>query len=138
VIKINITGRHMQVSDDLRNYAESKAGRLERYFDQLREIEVVMENQGDRKSAEMIAHPRKGDRIVGHATHDDQFAAIDLVVDKMYQQLSKAKEKLKDKRKRSERVMNPPEPSDTVPAEEPLETYDEVVDKFSEQFDKTS
>lgn len=136
MIKINVTGRKMTVSNDLRNYAESKAERLERYFDELREIEVILENSGDRKSAEMIAHPRKGERIVGQATHEDQFAAIDLVIDKMYQQLTKAKQKLKDSRKRSERVVNPPDPTDLPEPQEQLESYEEVVDKFGEQFDK--
>lgn len=136
MIKIHVTGRHMQVSQDLRNYAESKAGRLERYFDQLREIEVILENSGERKSAEMIAIPRKGERIVGQATHEDQFAAIDLVIDKMYQRLTKVKQKMKESRKRSERVDNPPDPTDLPEPGEELESYDEVVDKFGEQFDK--
>ena len=136
MIKIHVTGRHMQVSQDLRNYAESKAQRLERYFDELREIEVILENSSDRKTAEMIAIPRKGERIVGQATHEDQFAAIDLVIDKMYQRLTKVKQKLKESRKRSERVDNPPDPTDLPEPREELESYDEVVDKFGEQFDK--
>lgn len=135
-MKINITGRRIQVGPDLKSYAEEKAARLERYFDQLRQIEVVLSHHGDQKVAEMIAHPRKGERIHGQAQHEDQFAAVDLLVDKMYNQLNKVKTKLEDKRKRSGRAPAPPEPSDMVTDEQPLETYEEVVDKFSERFDE--
>ncbi|MCA8924839.1 MAG: ribosome-associated translation inhibitor RaiA [Planctomycetes bacterium] len=132
-LQITITGRSMNVRKDLKDYVQSKAGRLERYNDQLRSIEVVLSEQGDRRIAEMIAHPNRGPKVVGKAEHEDAFAAIDLLVDKMYQQLHKQKEKAEDRRKRSERVP-PPEPSTAV-VEEKLESYDEVVDKFGEKFD---
>ena len=92
-LQITITGRSMNVRKDLKDYVQSKAGRLERYNDQLRSIEVVLSEQGDRRIAEMIAHPNRGPKVVGKAEHEDAFAAIDLLVDKMYQQLHKQKEK---------------------------------------------
>lgn len=83
----------------------------------------------------MIAHPRKGERIVGQMSHEDPFAAVDLLLDKMYNQLTKAKEKLKDKRKRSGRVPPPAAPSEMAAPAEELESYDEVVEEFSSRFD---
>lgn len=131
-LQITITGRSMTVRNDLKEYVESKAARLERYNDQLQSIEVVLSEQGDRRIAEMIAHS-KGGKVVGKAEHEDAFAAVDLLVDKMYQQLHKQKEKAQDKRKRSERV---PPPAPSLDAEERLESYEEVVDKFGEKFDE--
>lgn len=90
---------------------------------------------GDNKVVEMIAHPRKGERIVGQMSHEDPFAAVDLLVDKMYNQLHKVKEKLKDKRKRSGRVPPPTAPSEMNKPTEDLESYDEVVEEFSSRFD---
>lgn len=133
-VNVKVTGRHVQVTEDLRRYAQEKAGRLERYFDRVSQIEVVLTNDGDRKVAEMIVHPRKGERVVGTADHEDMFAAIDLVIDKMYQQLHKLKEKTKDAKRHSERVPAPPslpEPKE----DEDLESYEEVVDEFSKKFD---
>jgi len=90
----------------------------------------------DGKTVEMIAFPRKGARIVGQAEHEDLFAAVDLLIDKMQNQLSKLKGKRQDKRKRSGRVPPPPPPAGGVEEEEEeLESYDEVVDKFSEQLE---
>jgi ribosomal subunit interface protein len=126
----------MNVHETIKTYAEEKAAKLDRYFDQLREIEIVFSADGDRKLVEMIAHPRKGEKIVGQMTHEDPFAAVDLLVDKMYNQLHKVKEKLKDKRKRSGRhpASNGVAQPDLKPAEE-LESYDEVVEEYSERFD---
>lgn len=134
-MKVTITGRNMNVHETIRTYAEEKAAKLDRYFDQLREVEIIFSGEGDSKVVEMIAHPRKGERIVGQMSHEDPFAAVDLLLDKMYNQLTKAKEKLKDKRKRSGRVPPPTAPSEmSAPAEE-LESYDEVVEEFSSRFD---
>lgn len=132
-MKVTITGRHMTVHDSVKTYAEQKAQKLERYFDQLREVEIIFAGEADKKMVEMIAHPRKGERIVGQVTHEDQFAAIDLVIDKMYNQLHKTKEKLKERRKRSGRV---PPPTGAPEGGEDLDTYEEVVDQYSERFDK--
>lgn len=95
----------------------------------------MFSSDGDNKVVEMIAHPRKGERIVGQMSHEDPFAAVDLLVDKMYNQLHKAKEKLKDKRKRSGRVPPPTAPSEMNKPAEELESYDEVVEEFSSRFD---
>jgi len=134
-MKITMTGRGLQVHETVREYAEQKAAKLERYLDELQKVEIVLSAEGDRKTVEMLAVPRKGAQIVGQSSHDDMFAAIDLVIDKMYQQLHKLKEKRDDRRKRSERVPAPPLPSDMV-QDEQLETYDEVVEKFSEKLEQ--
>ncbi|MGE0712596.1 MAG: ribosome-associated translation inhibitor RaiA [Planctomycetota bacterium] len=122
--------------DGLKEYAEQKAAKLERFLDQLQKIEVVLSAQGDEKMVEMICVPRRGDRVVGHATHEDPMAAVDLVIDKMTQQLKRLKEKRDDRKKRSGRAPAPPLPSDEVAPEEELESYQEVVDEFSSRFDE--
>ncbi len=94
----------------------------------------MIAEEGDGKVVEMIAVPRKGQPIVGHEQHDDLYAAIDGVVDKMYAQLSKANKKRQDRRKRSERVPAPPLPSDEV-EDERLDSYQDVVEEFSEKLD---
>lgn len=134
-MKVTITGRNMNVHETIKTYAEQKAGKLDRYFDQLREVEIVFSGEGDRKVVEMIAHPRKGEKIIGQMSHEDPFAAVDLLIDKMYNQLTKAKEKLKDKRKRSGRVPPPTAPEEMSGPAEELESYEEVVEEFSSRFD---
>lgn len=131
-MEIQVTGRGLNVRDTLREYAESKATKLERFHDSLEKIEVLIGHQGDNKHVEMIAHQRRGQPIVGSVAHEDPMAAIDLVLDKMSEQLRRMKEKRQDKRKRSERVPAPPLPSDEV-EDEKLGTYEDAVEEFSKK-----
>ena len=91
-MKITITGRHMHVHDSVKEYAIEKTSKLERYNDALQHIEIVVANEGDRKLVEMIATSRVGGKHVGQVEHEDIFAAIDLLFDKMKRQLEKTKE----------------------------------------------
>ena len=63
----------MQVHDSVKEYAEQKAQKLERFADSLQKVEIVLSSRGDEKVVEMIIVPRRGQRIVGQAEHEDQF-----------------------------------------------------------------
>ena len=86
-MKINITGRHMHVHDSVKDYALEKAEKLERFNDHIQHTEIVLANEGDRKTVEMIVTTRRGGKHVGQVEHEDTFAAIDLLMDKMKRQL---------------------------------------------------
>ncbi len=132
-MKITITGRHMQVHDSVREYAIEKTNKLERYNNAIQHIELVIANEGDRKLVEMIATSRVGGKQVAQVEHEDIFAAIDLLIDKMKRQLERAKEKVKHhkhdesaRQRTVETVARQKSPSN----EEKLETYDDVIDKM--------
>src|SRR4029077_1591159 len=88
----------MHVHESVKEYALEKAGKLERFNDALQHIEIVVANEGDRKLVEMIATARVGGKHVGQVEHEDIFAAIDLLVDKMKRQLERTKEKRKNRK----------------------------------------
>ena len=101
-MKINITGRHMHVHDSVKDYALEKAEKLERFNDHIQHTEIVLANEGDRKTVEMIVTTRRGGKHVGQVEHEDTFAAIDLLMDKMKRQLEREKEKLKHQKKHTD------------------------------------
>jgi putative sigma-54 modulation protein len=97
-MKVTVTARHADFTDAIKGYAYEKARRLERYFDPLRKLEVILDADSDgRYSAEMIASAVRGHVLVCHSTQASATAAIDAVVDKMERQLTRFKEKLRDK-----------------------------------------
>jgi putative sigma-54 modulation protein len=132
VVEITITGRHMHVHESVKEYALEKTQKLERFNDALQHIEIVIANEGDRKLVEMIATARVGGKHVGQVEHEDIFAAIDLLIDKMKRQLEKTKEKRKNRKHgESQRGRGADMAPRSAKSEgEELETYDDVIEKM--------
>lgn len=98
-MEIQITGRHANVTDAMKDHALDKFAKLERHNDMILRAEIVMSVDKNVNFCEMIAHTKVGGRVVGKAEHTDMYAAIDLLLDKMDHQLAKQKEKVKVERK---------------------------------------
>ncbi len=92
-MQIRITGRHVDLSDDVRAYAEDKAGKLPRFYDRIHDIEVVFDHESEQFTAEMIVRADRKHTFVASETGPDSFALIDLIVEKLQHQLTKHKEK---------------------------------------------
>ena len=97
-MQITVSGRHMGISDSVREYCEKKAERLGRFFDRIRLIEVVLDGHDGAHSAEMIVHSEGTQPFVGHEEHDDVFAAVDLMLDKVERQIRRHKERLRNRK----------------------------------------
>jgi putative sigma-54 modulation protein len=97
-LNITITCRHEFKTDDVKNYALEKVKKLDKYYNNITKIEVVLNSVKEQHSAEAVISVSRGTRLVGRALHEDARAAVDLVVDKMERQLVRFKERLKDRR----------------------------------------
>jgi len=91
-MNITITGRHISVSDNLKDYAEKKIIKLEKYFHQLIDAHIIMYVEKLDHGAEVIIN---GDGIQFHGREKaaDLYSAIDLLFEKMEKQVSRYKEK---------------------------------------------
>jgi putative sigma-54 modulation protein len=79
----------------LRDYVDTKLGRLERHFDNMTDIHCVLTVEKLLHKAEATVH-MSGGTIHADATESDMYAAIDGLVDKLSRQVTKHKEKLGD------------------------------------------
>lgn len=93
-MQINLTGHHVEVTDALRDYVISKFERLERHFDHISNVHVILNVEKLAQIAEATLHVNGGE-IFANAEHEDMYAAIDALVDKLDRQVKKHKEKLK-------------------------------------------
>lgn len=93
-MQINLTGHHVEVTDALRDYVISKFERLERHFDHISNVHVILNVEKLAQIAEATLHVSGGE-IFANAEHEDMYAAIDALVDKLDRQVKKHKEKLK-------------------------------------------
>jgi putative sigma-54 modulation protein len=84
----------------MKEYALKKASKLERFFDRINKIQVTLDVEGERQTAEMIVSATKGSTLIAEVASPDMYAAIDSVVGKLERQLTRHKEKLHDKRNR--------------------------------------
>ena len=92
-MQINITGRHTTVTDSLRQHAEDKIGKLEKYSDAIEDVRLVLNVEDHRQSAECIFNVKRHGRLVSEGEADDLYTAIDMAADRMERQLKKQKGK---------------------------------------------
>lgn len=94
-----ITGRHMGITDALKEYCTDKAERLPRFLDRVQSIEVVLDGKDGLHTAEVIVHAAgTHGPFVASEQHEDSFAAVDLVMDKIEEQLRRYKEKHRNRK----------------------------------------
>jgi putative sigma-54 modulation protein len=96
-MRINVVGKHMEVTGAIKTYAEGKCGKLTNHFDGVQQITVRAEQQPHNKGflAEVVCEVVKHEDFVGKAEHADLYAAIDEAVTKVDRQIVAFKEKLK-------------------------------------------
>ncbi|MCH7924893.1 MAG: ribosome-associated translation inhibitor RaiA [Planctomycetes bacterium] len=92
-VQIQLTARHVEVTDDVRNYIQEKVDKLPRFYDRIHEVEVVLDHQSEQFSVEMIVRTDRRHTIVVSETGPDTFALIDVLTDRLERQLTKHKEK---------------------------------------------
>ncbi len=93
-MQINITGHHVELTDALNDYVRTKFDKLERHFDNITNTQVTLSVEKQRQQAEADIHLAGGQIFATHE-HDDMYAAIDGLVDKLDRQIIKHKEKMK-------------------------------------------
>lgn len=94
-MQINLSGHHVEVTPSLREYVNTKLEKLERHFENVTNIHVVLSVEKQRQKAEATIHVSRGN-LFADAEHEDMYAAIDALTDKLDRQIKKHKEKLKD------------------------------------------
>ena len=99
---VTVASRHMEVTSALKTFAETKAGKLLKYYDRIQEIEVIIDvgkEQGkDRTMVEMIVNAEHKDTFIAHHDEGDAYACIDGCVDKLERQLSEHKKKFRNRK----------------------------------------
>lgn len=89
-----MTGKHIEITDAIRDHAQEKVDKLPRYFDSITQIEVIIDGkEGGQQCAEVIVHAEHHDLLVAKETGDDTYTCIDMAIHKLERQLRKIKEK---------------------------------------------
>jgi len=104
-MQINITGHHVDITEALRNYTTEKMAKLERHFDHVTNVHVILSVEKKAQKAEATVHVSGADLFAQNQT-EDMYASIDGLIDKLDRQIIKHKEKISDHNRKSGGVKN--------------------------------
>jgi putative sigma-54 modulation protein len=82
----------------MRQYAEEKLGKLTRYYDRIESIDVVLDQESTQHRVEVVVRADHKHKFVAHVDAKDFYEAVDLVVDKLERQLTRHKEKVRNRK----------------------------------------
>lgn len=99
-MNITISGHHLEVTPALRAYVNEKLERVLRHFDQVVDVKVILsiDNQKEKEKRQRAECNIlvKGSDIFAESSHEDLYAAIDALIDKLDRQVVKHKDKIQD------------------------------------------
>lgn len=97
-MRVNVVGRHMSLSDAVRDYCTQKAEKLGRFYDRIQSIDVVLDGHDGDHAAEIIVHTDGTSPFVASEHNSDMFAAVDLLMDKIEVQIRRYKERHRNRK----------------------------------------
>jgi len=148
-MNITIKSHHVNITGALKEYAHKKLEKVLKYFDNIQDVILEMDirdnsDEDSRQFAAAIVHASQT-VIRAEQASRDMYAAIDVVVEKLSQQLKKHKEKLRDHNRKpsakiiggesdttSQKLAKPEMGEDRLYEQKPMD-IDEAVDLLDER-----
>lgn len=99
-MNLTISGHHLEVTPALREYVLTKLDRVTRHFDQVVDVSVMLsveklKEKERRQKAEVTVHVKGRDIFVAQS-HEDLYAAIDQLMDKLDRQVVRHKDRVQE------------------------------------------
>jgi putative sigma-54 modulation protein len=91
---IQVTGRHVSVTDAMKEYCRRRLASLHLDYPKIIEIQIILDVQKYRHTAEVILHCSNHITLEATAVCDDMYVSVDEVVTKIGQQMRKYKTRL--------------------------------------------
>ncbi|MBT3812633.1 MAG: ribosome-associated translation inhibitor RaiA [Gammaproteobacteria bacterium] len=96
-MQVSVTGRHVEVTEAMKQHVEDKIGKLKRHFDHVTDVHVILTVEKLEQKAEATVQI-SGAKLFADDIQEDMYAAIDNMVDKLDRQIIKHKEKVQSHR----------------------------------------
>ena len=95
-MNVTVEARHMDVTDAIRTYVESKVERLPRYYDGIGSVEVILDVEAEHTVVEMVVKARRKATFVARHRDQDLYAGVDQCLAKIVEQLRRHKDRVGD------------------------------------------
>ena len=96
-MQIKVTSRHFELDDRERVFAEEEVSKLQRYFNNIIDAHLILEQEKSRLTAELSLKVY-GTVLVARSNGFEPVAAVEKVTNIMQRRLKKYKAKLQDKK----------------------------------------
>lgn len=107
-MQIIFSGKHLEVTQALKDYAQAKLNKLSRFFDHVQEVKVTESVLRNQHIVE-VTLKADGTLIRAEERSQDMYSSIDLVIDKLERQLSRYKGRFVSRTRESLSGMKPNE-----------------------------
>jgi len=102
---IQTTGRHVEITDFMKDYAIDKISKIKRFMNRIIDVNVIMDIQKLEHRVEIIL--KAGNiKITSKASSTDMYVSIDQAVDKLEAQILRYKSKLQDHHAKGHAVLD--------------------------------
>lgn len=105
MFKFHIRGENIAITDAIRDYAETKLSKLEKYFSEDVTVHVTAKVYPNKQAKAEVTIPSKNVTLRAEETSNDWYNSLNVVVDKLERQIRKHKTKVQ-KRNRAEKTHN--------------------------------
>ena len=92
-MQLNISGHHLDITPALRQHSNEKLSKIKHHFNQVINVNMILEVQKDIQMAEATIH-LSGTDLFAKAQSSDMYVSIDQLINKLDSQIIKHKEKL--------------------------------------------
>ena len=96
-MQLNLSGHHLDITSALRQHTNDKLSKIKHQFDNVMNVNMILEVQKDVQTAEATIHVRGAD-LFAKAQSNDMYVSIDQLINKLDSQIIKHKEKLHNHR----------------------------------------
>ena len=97
-MELTVTGRHLQITESMKQHAEEKAARLSHHYDRIESASVILDHESVTFKVEMVVRTNHKHVFVAHAQGEDFYKAYDVALDKMQRQLTRHKERHRNRK----------------------------------------
>lgn len=93
--EISVTGRNVQVTDAMKDYAVEKIAKIEKFSDRIINVNVTMDIQKLEHRIDIVIKVNSI-KITSHAASTDMYSSVDMALDKIVRRLKRYKTRIAD------------------------------------------
>jgi putative sigma-54 modulation protein len=103
-MKVHFTGRHVELSDALKQHAQGRLDKLASFLDDIIDVHVIFSVEKQHRHTAEITLKTRSASLVASAESQDMYSSLNQAVDKLEAQAHKTLDKRSDRRQNGDKA----------------------------------